>query len=284
MRYFSNTTGHKRILSFSTRTFHTSLVYNMIVKPVPCLKDNYSYLLLDEKTKTAGVVDPVEPDNVLTALEDYPDYKLTTVLTTHHHWDHAGGNTKLLKKRPGLTVYGGSKQVQGVTEVIESDKHLIKIGDLKIQPFLTRGHTMDHVCYYVQDEDEKAVFTGDCLFSSGCGRFFEGTPKDMDQAFSKLKNLPEQTNVYFGHEYTVANCNFASKVEPNNSHLQQKLNWAKRVGCTTPSTILNESLTNPFLRVHESTVREAVIKHHEDAAKLTDIDVLGRLRQMKDNA
>ncbi|ORZ23133.1 Metallo-beta-lactamase superfamily [Absidia repens] len=227
----------------------------MIIKPVPCLQDNYSYILLDEKSKLAAVVDPVEPSNILIALEEYPDYRLTTVLTTHHHWDHAGGNNELKKQRPGLTVYGGSKEVEGVTSVIDIEQPL-ELGSLRIQPYLTRGHTMDHVCYYVQQQQQQqddnqqqqqqqsgAVFTGDCLFSSGCGRFFEGTPTDMDNALTKLKHLPENTDIYFGHEYTAANCKFALTVEPDNTHLQQKLEWARSAGCTTPSTVLNESLT-----------------------------------------
>ncbi|ORZ21987.1 beta-lactamase-like protein [Absidia repens] len=283
------------------RTFYTSIANKMIIKPVPCLQDNYSYILLDENTKTAAVVDPVEPEKVLNSLEDYSEYKLTTILTTHHHWDHSGGNNKLLKKIPGLTVYGGSDQVQGVTDVIKDEDQLITLGELKIQPYLTRGHTMDHVSYYVQDISSNsnnnssnsnntssslsgAVFTGDCLFSSGCGRFFEGSPADVELALAKLKQLPERTNVYFGHEYTVSNCSFAVTVEPHNTLLQQKLAWARRVGCTTPTTILNESLTNPFLRLHEPSVREAVAMNGEDAFALTDLDVLGRLRQMKDNA
>ncbi|CAO3595607.1 unnamed protein product [Absidia cylindrospora] len=274
------------------RTFYTSIANKMIIKPVPCLQDNYSYILLDENTKTAAVVDPVEPDKVLNSLEDYSEYKLTTILTTHHHWDHSGGNNKLLKKRPGLTVYGGSDQVEGVTDVIKDEDQVITLGELKIQPYLTRGHTMDHVSYYVQDVSSNnttatssdAVFTGDCLFSSGCGRFFEGSPADVEQALAKLKQLPERTNVYFGHEYTVSNCSFAVTVEPHNTLLQQKLAWARRVGCTTPTTILNESLTNPFLRLDEPTVREAVAMNGEDAFALTDVDVLGRLRQMKDHA
>ncbi|KAI8333702.1 hydroxyacylglutathione hydrolase [Chlamydoabsidia padenii] len=258
----------------------------MIIKPVPCLQDNYSYLLLDEKTKTAAAIDPVEPDKVLCALEEnYPDYHLTTILTTHHHGDHAGGNNKLIKKRPELTVYGGSSKVQGVTMIIDSEDQSIRLGDLSIHPYLTRGHTMDHVSYYVQDNNtQSAVFTGDCLFSSGCGRFFEGAPQDVYEALVKLGSLPGNTTVYFGHEYTVSNCQFALKVEPHNRLLQEKLDWAKRVRCTTPTTLLNESLTNPFLRVHEPSVRQAVLKHGEDVSKLTDVDVLGRLRQMKDNS
>lgn len=164
------------------------------------------------------------------------------VLTTHHHWDHAGGNDKLLKKQPGLTVYGGSDQVQAVTHVITTETTFY-FGSLTIQPYLTRGHTMEHICYYIQDGGNGVVFTGDCLFSSGCGRFFEGTPADMDGALTKLKTLPGSTKVYFGHEYTVANCRFALTVEPQNADLQQKLAWAHRVGCTTPSSIENENLT-----------------------------------------
>lgn len=166
-----------------------------------------------------------------------------SILTTHHHWDHAGGNNKLIKKRPGLTVYGGSHQVQGVTEVITSERQQVKLGDLEIHPFLTRGHTMDHISYYVKDNNMGVVFTGDCLFSSGCGRFFEGTPNDVHDALTRLKSLPETTTVYFGHEYTVSNCEFASRIEPQNRLLQEKLVWARQVGCTTPTTLLNESLT-----------------------------------------
>lgn len=152
----------------------------------------------------------------------------------------------------------------------------IQLGELTIRALSTTGHTMDHLCYYV--EKDRAVFTGDCLFSSGCGRFFEGTPADMWKAFTKLMELPDDTKVYFGHEYTISNLKFAHHVEPDNIHVQEKLAWAQRVGCTTPSSMANEKLTNPFLRIKQ--VAKNVVKDPENASI---IDVLGELRKMKDN-
>ncbi|ORX52737.1 Metallo-hydrolase/oxidoreductase [Hesseltinella vesiculosa] len=209
-----------------------------------------------------------------------------SILTTHHHWDHAHGNSKLLKLQPGLTVYGGSDRVQSVTKVIK-DEQPFKLGQLQVQPLLTPGHTMEHVCYYVQDPttQEACVFTGDCLFSSGAGKFFEGPAEVMHGALAKLKQLPKDTIVYFGHEYTVSNCRFLlDHIEPDNKELQQKLTWAQAVGCTTPSTILNELQTNSFLRTDNATVRKSVAKPGEDPSALSDIDVLGRVRYIKDHA
>lgn len=203
-----------------------------------------------------------------------------SILTTHHHWDHAGGNPKLLKKLPSeIPCYGGSNQVDGVSHILKGGE-TIKFGDFEIKALSTPGHTMEHICYYIDKEEDRAVFTGDCLFSSGCGRFFEGTPKDMWGAFSQLLELPEDTKVYFGHEYTLANLKFAQHVEPDNKDIQEKIKWAKEVGCTTPSTIKNEKLTNPFLRVHLPEVAKNIVK---DPSNTPVIDVLGKLRQMKDN-
>ncbi|KAG2214355.1 hypothetical protein INT47_000911 [Mucor saturninus] len=257
--------------------FNPTLFKNMIVKPVNCLKDNYAYIILCEKSKQAAAVDPVEPENVLKAMEDFPDYKLSMILTTHHHWDHAGGNPKLLKQKSGLDCYGGSKQVDGVKHILK-DGDTVQLGELNIRALSTTGHTMDHLCYYIDHEDDRAVFTGDCLFSSGCGRFFEGTPSDMHKAFSKLVELPDDTKVYFGHEYTISNLKFAQHVEPENKDVTEKLAWAQRIGCTTPSFMANEKLTNPFLRVKQ--VAKNVVKDPENAS---EIDVLGELRKMKDN-
>lgn len=252
----------------------------MIVKPVPCLQDNYSYLLLDEKTQQAAVVDPVEPNKVLAALkESYPQYKLTAILTTHHHWDHAGGNKKLLKEMPDLTCYGGSENVEGANHLVR-DKEPIAVGDLQVTPLKTPCHTMDHVCYYVDDNGQRAVFTGDCVFSSGCGRFFEGTASDMWNSLSTVAELPDDTNMYFGHEYTMANLKFAEHIEPDNEAIRQKKQWAQRVGCTTPSTIRNEKLTNPFMRVQEPSVQQRVLGADKTASAE---EVLGIVRQMKDN-
>lgn len=150
---------------------------------------------------------------------------------------------------------------------------------MTIKALSTTGHTMDHICYYIEHEQDRAVFTGDCLFSSGCGRFFEGTPADMWKALSKLLQLPDDTKVYFGHEYTISNLKFAQHVEQDNQDIKDKLKWAQEVGCTTPSSIANEKLTNPFMRVNLPQVAKLITD--DDSASVTD--VLGKLRKMKDN-
>lgn len=139
---------------------------------------------------------------------------------------------------------------------------------------------MDHICYYIDKDDDRAVFTGDCLFSSGCGRFFEGTPTDMWKALSQLLQLPEDTKVYFGHEYTMSNLKFAQHIEPDNEDIKEKINWAKEIGITTPSTIANEKLTNPFLRVNLPEVAKLIVK---DPSSTSVTDILGQLRKMKDD-
>ncbi|OAD74598.1 hypothetical protein PHYBLDRAFT_124639 [Phycomyces blakesleeanus NRRL 1555(-)] len=256
----------------------------MIITPVPCLKDNYAYLLLDNESKKAMVVDPVEPDNVLGALKaKYPEYTLTGILTTHHHWDHAGGNLKLLNKlSKDIPCYGGSSQVTGVSNLLKGGE-TIELGSLTIKSMPTYGHTMDHMCYYVVDKNtnQHAVFTGDCLFSSGCGRLFEGSPGDMWAAMVRLKALPESTEVYFGHEYTNSNLKFAEHVEPDNQDIQTKIEWANETKCTTPSTIKNELATNPFMRADQPSVRDRITTPGNTS--ISPEQVLGIVRSMKDN-
>ncbi|KAI7906218.1 hydroxyacylglutathione hydrolase [Cokeromyces recurvatus] len=254
----------------------------MIIKPVNCFQDNYAYILLDESSKKAAAVDPVEPDNILKALSEYPDYTLSMILTTHHHHDHAGGNTSFLKKLEPekIKCYGGSEKVNGVNHIVK-DNETIQLGSLSIRAITTPCHTMDHICYYVENnDDDRAVFTGDCLFSSGCGRFFEGSAKEMWEALSKLAALPDNTKVYFGHEYTLSNLKFAESVEPHNKDIQEKKKWAQQVKCTTPSTIGNEKLTNPFIRCDLPEVFKHIV-HHPEKAK--QVDILGQLRRMKDD-
>lgn len=118
------------------------------------------------------------------------------------------------------------------------------------------------------------------VFSSGCGRFFEGTASDMWNSLSTVAELPDDTNMYFGHEYTMANLKFAEHIEPDNEAIRQKKQWAQHVGCTTPSTIRNEKLTNPFMRVQEPSVQERVLGAGKTASAE---EVLGIVRQMKDN-
>ncbi|XP_078435315.1 metallo-hydrolase/oxidoreductase superfamily protein [Wolffia australiana] len=227
----------------------------MKILHIPCLEDNYAYLILDERSGEAAVVDPVEPEKVLqVAKEVGADVKL--VLTTHHHWDHAGGNDKIRQMVPGIKVFGGSiDNVRGCTNKLENGDRLSLGGGVEILALHTPCHTKGHISYFVSSKDEEppAVFTGDTLFIAGCGKFFEGTADQMYQSLCiTLGSLPKPTRVYCGHEYTVKNLQFAATVEPENVKIKEKLSWAsnqRRAKLPTiPSTIGEEHDINPFMR------------------------------------
>lgn len=254
---------------------------SMQVELLPALSDNYMYLLIDTDSKQAAIVDPVEPIKVVEAVRKH-GVKLTTVLTTHHHWDHAGGNEKMVKLMPGLKVYGADERVDAITKKVP-DHHSFKVGTLDIKCYHTPCHTRGHVCYYVtkdKSSDPPAVFTGDTLFVAGCGKFFEGTAEEMYRALIDiLGSLPPETRVYCGHEYTVNNLKFARHVEPDNEVIQKKLAWAKEK-CengepTIPSTLADEFTFNPFMRVKEKTVQDHV-------KQTSPVETMRSLRKEKD--
>ncbi|CAL2243258.1 unnamed protein product [Prunus armeniaca] len=175
----------------------------MKIHHVACLEDNYAYLIIDESTKEAAAVDPVEPEKVLKAAQEHGvDIKL--VLTTHHHWDHAGGNEKIKQLVPGIKVYGGSiDNVKGCTDKVDNGDKISLGADVHILSLHTPCHTKGHISYYVTNKegDDPAVFTGDTLFIAGCGKFFEGTAEQMHQSLCvTLGSLPKPTRVYCGHE------------------------------------------------------------------------------------
>ncbi|KAH1015808.1 hydroxyacylglutathione hydrolase, mitochondrial isoform X2 [Dendroctonus ponderosae] len=232
----------------------------MKVTVLPALSDNYMYLITDETTKQAAIVDPVAPDTVLHAVQN-EGVNLTQILTTHHHWDHAGGNEELIKKCPNpLEVYGGDKRIGGLTNKV-SDGDRFKIGEIDVECLFTPCHTTGHICYYLTDpKGETAVFTGDTLFVAGCGRFFEGTPQQMYTALvEKLSKLPDNTLVFCGHEYTQQNLKFARHVERENRDIMKASADAdekRQKGIpTVPSTILQEKKINPFMRVMMGSVQ-----------------------------
>ncbi|XP_012276116.1 hydroxyacylglutathione hydrolase, mitochondrial isoform X2 [Orussus abietinus] len=252
----------------------------MKVEILPALEDNYMYLIVDDETKEAAIVDPVDPDSVISAVEQ-SNVNLTKVFTTHHHWDHAGGNKALCKKMKNLEVYGGDDRIDALNHKVEHG-FTFMLGKLSVRCLATPCHTTGHICYYVSGNGEDpAVFSGDTLFAGGCGRFFEGTAEQMYQALVEvLGKLPDNTKVYCGHEYTGQNLKFGIHVEPENKAIQKKIEWVqeqrKMKKPTVPSTIEDEKKTNPFMRVHEL----AVMEH----AKQSDpIQTMAALRKEKDN-
>ncbi len=207
--------------------------------------------------------------------------KLESVLTTHHHEDHAGGNADVVREH-AVRVYGGDDRVQALTHKV-SGKDVVSVGKLRVRVLETPCHTSGSVSYYVEGHGGQpgAVFTGDTLFLAGCGRFFEGTAAQMQRALSGvLGALPDETRVYCGHEYTVANLKFAQHVEPDNKDVAARLAWATKQReeglATVPGTIEEERKTNPFMRTSMAAVAGSTGKHDPE-------EVMMALREMKNN-
>jgi hydroxyacylglutathione hydrolase len=230
----------------------------MRVIPVPCLSDNYAYLVTRDGSNEAIVVDPSESEPVIAAIER-EGLSLSAILCTHHHPDHVGGNEGLIAKYGSMPVYAHASdkgRVPAQSVFVEEGKPFEVVG-LSFTPMHVPGHTTGAVAYHV----EGAVFTGDTLFVAGCGRLFEGTPAMMHDSLSgKLGKLPPETRVYCGHEYTVSNLRFAVHAEPDNRAAQEKLDRAKamreRGEPTVPSTIGEERETNPFMRADLASLQD----------------------------
>jgi len=257
----------------------------MRVVAVPQLMDNYAYLVVDEATGAAAIVDCAEAEPVLKAVQR-EGVELKAIWPTHHHFDHVGGNTDLLAARPGLEVIGYRGQadrIPGCTREVD-DGDSVRLGDLEARILFIPAHTTGHIAYWL--EREKAVFTGDTLFAGGCGRLFEGDAAMMLASLSKLVALPDDTRVYFGHEYTENNLRFAATLEPGNAELKRKREWVaeqrrQQLG-TTPTTIASEKATNPFFRWRSAELRATLQQQFPDLP-MTDVAVFGKTRELKDH-
>ncbi|KAI9202444.1 hydroxyacylglutathione hydrolase [Polychytrium aggregatum] len=255
----------------------------MEVLPVPVLEDNYSYVVVDKATRTAALVDPAVPKTVLEFLKHHTDLNVVAVLTTHHHWDHANGNPEIASHFAGIQIYGADDRIPGLTTPV-SHNQSFALGSLTVTPLLTPCHTRGSCSYYVHDpaSGAKAVFTGDTLFIAGCGRFFEGTAEQMHASLSTLMSLPDDTLVYCGHEYTLANLKFAASVEPTNPAVQAKLQWARHQAQTIPGTIGDEKQINPFVRAHVAEVQHSVAQAVGNLSEPYDaLQILAHLRNLK---
>ena len=225
----------------------------MRIEIIPCLQDNYSYLIIDESNNSACVIDPSEAKPIISFVENN-DIKLKYILNTHHHFDHIGGN-KELKKKYGSTILGFKEDSHRIPEIdiLLEDNQIWRAQNFIAKIIHIPGHTSGHICFHFFRE--KIVFTGDTLFSLGCGKIFEGTYKQMFDSLNKIKSLPEQTKVYCGHEYTLNNSRFWIKYDAENLYLKKKVEHINKKITnglpTVPSTIKEELDCNIFLRTKD---------------------------------
>ena len=238
----------------------------MRVQIIPCLQDNYTYLVIDEQNNTACVIDPSEANPVIKYLEKNK-IKLKFILNTHHHYDHVGGNQKL-KEKYGASIIGykGDKERIPGIDIFVDDQETWIHENFEAKVIHVPGHTLGHVCFYFTKEE--SIFTGDTLFSLGCGRIFEGTYSQMFNSLMRLKKLPQNTKIFCGHEYTKQNSDFCIIHDKNNKNLKVKINDVeiklKKGLPTIPSTIKDELECNIFLRSN-------------------NIESFSKLRDLKDN-
>jgi hydroxyacylglutathione hydrolase len=247
----------------------------MRVEIVPCLFDNYAYLAVAPSGE-AAVVDPSEAEPVLAAVRR-AGVRLCAIWNTHHHADHTGGNEGLLALHPHLRVYGHVSdrgRIPGQTDFL-SEGDEVELGAIRARVLHNPGHTLGAISYF----GGGVVFTGDTLFSAGCGRLFEGDPAMMHASLEKIASLPPETLAYCGHEYTRQNLAFALSVEPSNDAARARAAEVELLRAagrpTVPSTLALERATNPFLRSALPAVARAVGR--EDP-----VEVFAELRRRKD--
>lgn len=275
----------------------------MRIVPIPCLSDNYAYLLVCRETKEAAIIDASEAGPVLGAIDqgagtqdsrrdlaslanhNREDIRIVAILSTHHHHDHVGGNEEVRSKLGIDRVYGHATdrgRIPGQTQYLQENE-TFEIGRLKVRVLHIPGHTLGAVAYVVTHEpDDPVVFTGDTLFIGGCGRLFEGDPPMMSESLSKLAALDPRTKVYCGHEYTESNLRFAAHVEPSNAAVTQaraRASQLRKEGRTTMgATIADELSYNPFLRTSSPEIRHAL----GIPASASPAEALGAIRKAKD--
>ena len=249
------------------------------IEMFPCLSDNYGFLLHDPETGLTAAIDTPEVTPILAVLERHA-WRLSHILNTHHHGDHAGGNLEL-KRLTGCRIIGprqDAKRIPGIDEGV-ADGEVIGFGAHRVEVFETPGHTRGHIVYLLRDE--RVAFVGDTLFAMGCGRLFEGTPAEMWTSLQKLLRWPDDTRIYCAHEYTAANGRFALSVEPSNAELRRRCEDVAKLRAvgesTVPTTLALEKATNPFLRPDSRGLREALGMAGDD-----DVAVFARTRALKD--
>ena len=247
---------------------------------IKAFSDNYIYLLRNESKNITSVIDPGESEPVLKYLNE-KGWHLDEIINTHHHNDHIGGNSKLQEifNSKLIAPLYDKHRINNV-DIYISDNDIIEIAGVKTKVIHTPGHTLGHVCLYL--EEEKCLFSGDTLFYLGCGRVFEGTMEQMWLSLLKLRDLPDETLVYCGHEYTLSNAKFSSYIDPKNESLkittQKIIEKSDRKIPTVPFELGKEKFINPFLRADEKDFTNSIGLGSNVPAECFSI-----IRKQKDN-
>ena len=222
-----------------------------IIHMFPCLSDNYGLLLHDPDSGLTASIDTPDADEILKQCR-IKGWTLSHIFNTHHHWDHTGGNEALAAQIKGLNIIGpahDAARIPGLTTGVRGGGHF-DFGAQKIEVLETPGHTTGHIIYYVSTA--ATAFVGDTLFKMGCGRLFEGSPEDMFDSMAKIAALPDETQLYCAHEYTLSNGRFAITAEPDNQDIKDEMERAAALRekdlPTVPTSVALEKRINPFMR------------------------------------
>jgi hydroxyacylglutathione hydrolase len=250
------------------------------IEIIPCLSDNYAYVMIDEQSKTNILIDAPEAGPILKYLKQN-SLSLDFILLTHHHPDHIDG-VQELRDEFNLKVVGAKRDRNRLPsldiEVKEGD--ILKVGSCDFAIIDVDGHTIGHIAYIF--EKGKIAFTGDSLMTMGCGRLFEGTPEQMFKSLQKFKKLPGDMKIYSGHEYTKSNIEFALSIDANNEALKNlKINVEDSISKnkpTVPSILKAEYATNPFLRQDDASIVRSLEMVH-----LNSSERFAKIRSLKDN-
>ena len=252
----------------------------LIIHQFECLSDNYGVLIHDSETNQTASIDA--PDAVVIKRElKEKNWNLTHILITHKHLDHIGGIDDLKKYYNPFVI--GPKYEEESIEFLDKtvlDQEFFDFSNRPVKVIHTPGHTLGHIIYWI--ENDNVLFAGDTIFAMGCGRVFEGSHDQMLDSLNKIKELPENTIVYCGHEYTIANGKFALSIEPNNKNLCSRIEYVKELRSenkpTLPTTIKTELDTNPFLRTDSLEIKKNLDLLNSDSKK-----IFSALRTKKDN-
>lgn len=245
-----------------------------------CRSDNFGVLVHDTESNLTAAIDAPEA-KVVAAAAERRGWRITHIFTTHHHIDHVEGNLAL-KEQYGCEIIGPIDEavaIPGLDRTV-ADGDSFQFGQHPVNVIGTPGHTAGHICYHLVDD--KLLFAGDTLFALGCGRLFERPASDMWHSLQKLSVLPDETAIYFGHEYTLSNARFARSIDPDNERLRaraEEIEALRAEGKYTIPTMLGlEKETNPFLRAGDPSIRRHLLMETRD-----NEDVFAEIRKRKDN-